>query len=115
GRSGAAPAPGAASSRPEPAEPGARAARGGPSIALLLLGVNVFVLLLPIAALILYRVYDIYLLRQTERQLIAQSVVVGEAYRDAYLHERGLAPGEPRPPGTEHERYVPGEPLIDHG
>lgn len=94
---------------------GAAPARRGPSIALLLLGVNVFVLLLPIAALVSYRVYDIYLLRQTERQLIAQSVVVGEAYRVAYLHERRLAPGEPRPPGTEHERYVPVEPLIDLG
>ena len=87
----------------------------GPSIALLLLGVNVFVLSLPIVALLLYRVYDIYLLRQTERQLIAQSVVVGEAYRDAYLTERGLVSDEPRPPGTQAERYVPVEPLIDLG
>jgi signal transduction histidine kinase len=89
--------------------------RKGPSIALLLLGVNVFVLLLPIGALVLYRVYDIYLMRQTERQLIAQSVVVGEAYRDAYDRETGLAPGEPRPPGSQTERYVPIEPLIDLG
>ncbi len=103
--------PGAASA---PGDSRARSA-SGPSIALLLLGVNVFVLLLPIAALILYRVYDIYLLRQTERQLIAQSVVVGEAYRDAYAHEQGRAPGEPRPPGTTRDRYVPIEPLIDLG
>jgi signal transduction histidine kinase len=89
--------------------------RQGPSIALLLLGVNVFMLLMPIGALVFYRVYDIYLMRQTERQLIAQSVVVGEAYRDAYDHETGLAPGEPRPPGTQMERYVPIEPLIDLG
>jgi signal transduction histidine kinase len=94
---------------------GARSARAGPSIAVLLLGVNVFVLLLPIASLVLYRVYDIYLLRQTERQLIAQSVVVGEAYRDAYASEQGRAPGEPRPPGTTREKYVPIEPLIDLG
>jgi signal transduction histidine kinase len=89
--------------------------RKGPSIALLLLGVNVFVLLLPIAGLVLYRVYDVYLMRQTERQLIAQSVVVGEAYRDAYARETGRALGEPRPPGTQTERYVPIEPLIDLG
>src|SRR5690606_17165055 len=68
-----------------------------------------------IAALILYRVYDIYLLRQTERQLIAQSVVVGEAYRDAWLREQGLSASEPRPPGHAHEQYVPIEPLIDLG
>jgi signal transduction histidine kinase len=106
------PAPAAATGR---SQRGARFAGGGPSIALLLLGVNVFVLLLPIAGLVLYRVYDIYLLRQTERQLIAQSVVVGEAYRDAYASEQGRAPGEPRPPGTSREKYVPIEPLIDLG
>jgi signal transduction histidine kinase len=89
--------------------------RRGPSIALLLLGVNVFVLLLPIAALVLYRVYDIYLMRQTERQLIAQSVVVGEMFRDAYFGELGAPAGDPRPPGTQADRYVPIEPLIDLG
>lgn len=87
----------------------------GPSIALLLLGVNVFVLLLPIAAITLYRVYDIYLLRQTERQLIAQSVVVGEAYREAWWSETGRGADEPRPPGETRNRYVPIEPLIDLG
>jgi signal transduction histidine kinase len=89
--------------------------RRGPSIALLLLGVNVFVLLLPIGALVLYRVYDVYLMRQTERQLIAQSVVVGEVFRDAYFRELGVDPGEPRPLGAQAERYVPIEPLIDIG
>jgi signal transduction histidine kinase len=89
--------------------------RKGPSIALLLLGVNVFVLLLPIAAVTLYRVYDIYLLRQTERQLIAQSVVVGEAYREAWWSETGRDGDEPRPPGSTQNRYVPIEPLIDLG
>ena len=54
--------------------------RRGPSIALLLVGVNIVVLLLPIAAIALYRIYDLYLLRQTERQLIAQSVVVAERF-----------------------------------
>lgn len=89
--------------------------RRGPSIALLLVGVNVFVLLLPIAAIVLYRIYDIYLLRQTERQLIAQSVVVAERYREAWWAEQGLNGDEPRPPGGESERYVPIEPLIDVG
>jgi len=87
----------------------------GPSIALLLLGVNVFVLLLPLGAVFSYRAYDIYLLRQTERQLIAQSVVVGEAYREAYRREVGVASDQPRPPGSEAARYVPIEPLIDLG
>lgn len=87
--------------------------RRGPSIALLLMGVNIAVLLLPIAAIALYRIYDLYLLRQTERQLIAQSVVVAERYREEWWVEQGLVGDEPRPPGGEAERYVPIEPLID--
>jgi hypothetical protein len=44
------------------------------------------VLVLPIAAVITLRIYDTYLVRQTERSLIAQSVVIGEIYRER-LHE----------------------------
>lgn len=87
--------------------------RRGPSIALLLVGVNIVVLLLPLAAIALYRIYDLYLLRQTERQLIAQSVVVAERYREEWWVEQGMSGDEPRPPGGEAERYVPIEPLID--
>ena len=53
----------------------------------LLLGVNLFILLVPLSAFLLPRVLDAYLLRQTERQLIGESVVIGEAWRDP---EHGL-------------------------
>ena len=58
--------------------------RRGPSIAVLLLGANLFVLSLPLVSLLVWRAYDLYLLRQTERQLINQSVVVAEVFREAW-------------------------------
>ena len=72
-----------------------------PSIRMLLLGANTAVLVLPLLALRGLRVYDVYLLRQTERQLIAESVVVGEAFRDAYQRETGSVR---RPPHAAAER-----------
>jgi signal transduction histidine kinase len=88
-------------------------ARRGPSIVLLLLGANAFVLALPFSAFFVWRAYDFFLLRHTERQLITQSVVIAEAYREAWWAEAGVSGGEPRPPGREQERFVPIEPLID--
>ncbi|MFT3922955.1 MAG: ATP-binding protein [Myxococcales bacterium] len=66
-----------------------KASRRGPSIRSLLLGAHAFVWLLPLLAFSLLRVYDVYLLRQTEHQLIAESVVVGEVYREAWLRAQG--------------------------
>ncbi|MEY2935247.1 MAG: hypothetical protein RL033_5996 [Pseudomonadota bacterium] len=87
--------------------------RRGPSIALLLLGTNLFVLSLPIASLLLWRAYDLYLLRQTERQLINQSVVVAEVFRDAWRQEAGVSGDDPRPPGRGGDRYIAIEPVLD--
>jgi signal transduction histidine kinase len=87
--------------------------RRGPSIAVLLLGANLFVLSLPLASLVLWRAYDLYLLRQTERQLINQSVVVGEAFREAWWQERGITADEPRPPDRAGDRFVAIEPVLD--
>jgi len=84
--------------------------RPGPSIRLLLLGAHAFVWLVPLAALALLRVYDVYLLRQTEHRLIAESIVIGEAYRDALLRMRGETSDEHRPtPAT----YLPVEAQVD--
>ena len=63
----------------------------GLSIRALLLGAHTFVWLLPLFALSMLRVYDVYLLRQTEHQLIAESVMVGEVFREAYLRALGRA------------------------
>jgi signal transduction histidine kinase len=82
----------------------------------LLLGANVFVLALPGLGLLGLRIYENYLVRQTERQLIGQSVVIGELYREAWLEERGPRSGEAppfRPPGREADAFIPIEPVID--
>jgi signal transduction histidine kinase len=87
-----------------------------PTIRQLLLGTGVFALLLPVAAVTFFRLFDIYLLRQTERHLIAESVLIGEAYRERLLAERGAAPEPPpsfRPFGREQDAYVPVEPVLD--
>ena len=87
--------------------------RRGPSIAVLLLGANLFVLTLPFASVLVWRAYDLYLLRQTERQLINQTVVIGEAFRDAWRQEQGLQDDNPRPPDRADDRYVAIEPVLD--
>lgn len=84
--------------------------RRAPSIRLLLLGAHAFVWLVPLGALALLRVYDVYLLRQTEHRLIAESIVIGEAYRDARLRLSGRTQDEHRPaPAT----YLPVEAQVD--
>jgi two-component system sensor histidine kinase CreC len=87
--------------------------RRGPSIALLLLGANLFVLSLPLLLLLVWRAYDLYLLRQTERQLINQSVVVAEAFREAWWQETGITNDDPRPPDRNADRFVAIEPVLD--
>jgi signal transduction histidine kinase len=93
----------------------------GPRIQWLLLGANAFVLATPVLAVVGLRLYETYLVRQTERQLIAQSVVIAEAWRDAWLAERdpSAAPRtdrEPppfRPPARATEAFIPVEPVLD--
>jgi len=103
-------------------------ARRGPSIRVLLMGAHAFAWLLPLLALSLLRVYDVYLLRQTEHQLIAESVVVGELYREALLRALGREQNGHQPPeadaveavrsqetssGNDGDRYRPIEAQID--
>ncbi|HMI91490.1 MAG TPA: HAMP domain-containing sensor histidine kinase [Polyangiales bacterium] len=101
--------------------PAARSQRARPSIRTLLLGANAVVVLLPLLAVAGLRVYDIYLLRQTERQLLAESVVIGEAFREAWQRAGGgggaasSAVANYRPPGHSQQPYLPIEPLIDLG
>ncbi len=84
------------------------------SIRWLLLGVNAFVLAVPVLALLALRLYDTYLVRQTERQLIAQSVVLAEIWRELWLAERNLQEVPPfRPPERASDPFIPIEPVID--
>jgi signal transduction histidine kinase len=90
--------------------------RRGPSIRLLLLGVNAFVLLVPFGAVLLSRFYETHLVRQTEGRLQAESVLIGEAWRDRYLEEIGLPPEAAEgtlPPEAGSGRFYPLEPVLD--
>ncbi len=79
----------------------------------LLIGAGGMVLAVPLAAALSLRLYETYLVRQTERQLIAQSVVIGEAWREAWLEAKGetVVPAF-RPPSRESDAFVPIEPLA---
>ncbi len=88
--------------------------RSGPRLRWWLLGANLFVLMAPLVAAVGLRLYETLLVRQTERQLIAQSVLIAEAWRDQWLAARRL--GEPpafRPPARAGDAYIPVEPVID--
>src|SRR5512138_3448714 len=90
------------------------AARSGPRLRWWLLGANVFVLLAPLVAVLGLRLYDTLLVRQTERQLIAQSVLVGEAWREHWLAARRQKEVPPfRPPGRADDPFIPVEPVTD--
>lgn len=90
--------------------------RSGPSLRTLLVGVNALVLFLPLAAVLTLRIYDTYLVRQTERSLIAQSVVIGEIFRERLHEEQGTPVDESksfRPRGRENDVFIPVEPVLD--
>lgn len=90
------------------------APRRGPSIARLILGVNVFVLLVPVGAILMLRIYDQHLVHQTERRLIAESVLIGEAWRAALLEASGRQePGAIEPLSQPGAKFFPIEPVID--
>lgn len=59
-------------------------ARRRPRLRTLLLGVNLVILLLPLAGIGVLRVYQSALVRQTESELIAQGAFVAAAYRAAF-------------------------------
>jgi signal transduction histidine kinase len=77
-----------------------RSAERRPRLRTLLLGVNLVILLLPLAGIGVLRVYQSALVRQTESELIAQGAFVAAAYRAAF--ERTV-------PSREAARY--GRPL----
>lgn len=88
--------------------------RGFPSIARLLGAVHLAILVVPVVALLALRVVDRQLVEATERGLIAEAAVVGEAYRAALLEARGEGVGVPpqAPPWARDERYWPVEAVV---
>jgi hypothetical protein len=82
------------------------------SIRWLLLGVAGASLLLPLLAFLLLRLLDPYLVQQTERQLNAEAVLIGEFYRAAWSRASGVPLGNPRPPARARDVFTPQESQI---
>jgi signal transduction histidine kinase len=81
----------------------------------LLLAVNVFALVVPVLAVVWLGAFEDQLIRRTEAQLIGQSVVIGEAWREAWLEEVGVPSADaPRiaPAEAGNDAYFPFEPML---
>ncbi len=95
--------------------PAATSPRRGASVRWLLLGVNSLVLLVPIVAFLSLRLYQSQLVRQTETKLIAESVLIGEAYRGLLMEELGIPEDRIpriRPDHATDEFYAPINPVL---
>lgn len=85
-----------------------------PTLRHLLLLLNIVLLGLPLLAIFALPIFDSYLIRQTERRLIAEAVVVAELYRGAHATASGAdGTASIRPPGRDGERYTPYEAVLD--
>ena len=57
----------------------------------LLLAGSAFALIVPLVAIVALRFFDDQLIQRTEAQLIAESVLIGEAWRGAWLRQQGIS------------------------
>jgi signal transduction histidine kinase len=87
-----------------------------PSLRSIIFVMLMIVLLLPLAGLFFFRIYENQLVRQTESELIVQSAVIGSVYagevRKAAIVSEALGPVAPVLP-TNNERYHPIEATLD--
>ena len=87
-----------------------------PSLRSIILLMLLIVLLLPLAGLFFFRIYENQLVRQTESELIAQSAVLGSVYagevRKAAISLEALGSIGPVLPSS-NERYHPIEATLD--
>lgn len=84
-------------------------------IRVLLLAVNAFALLVPLASIVLLRIFDDQLIRRTEAQLIGQSVLIAETWREAWLRESGYSPDDApewMPESAGGRTYFALEPIL---
>jgi len=84
----------------------------------LLAGVSIIVFVAPILGVLVLQVFQTHLVRQTEMSLIAQSVLIGESWRDHWLDEIGREPDQAsdvRPPEALDARYSPIDPQLELG
>lgn len=73
----------------------------------LLLGVGVTGLALPVLALFLIDAFNLYLVQETERNLLGQAAIVSQVYRSVWAEQSNTQLGDPRPPTRQHQRYAP--------
>ncbi len=71
----------------------------------ILLVVTMTVLILPLASLYFFRIYENELVQQTERELISQAAALAASYRLLLRNET--------PPGTVYGKYLPDLPMDD--
>src|SRR6058998_799092 len=94
------------------------------SIRYLLLIANAFIFLVPVFAVVFLHLWDAHLVRVTEQQLIAESVLIGEAWRQRLVEEAAPEGGSethpygaaaPRVPADTppHGESVRIEPVLD--
>ena len=79
------------------------------------LATGAFALAVPLAATIALRIFDDQLIQRTEAQLIGQAVLIGEAWREAWLRENESLPDTPTkwiPPQFVGQDYFPFEPIL---
>ena len=92
----------------------AQITRRGISIGRLLLLVNGFVLLVPVLSVVLLRIYEGHLVRQTEERLIAESTLIGEAWREALFEADPTRSTHARiqPPDSLDALFFPYQPVL---
>ncbi len=89
-----------------------------PSVAMILIAVNITILVLPLGSLIFFRIYEVRLIHETEAELISQGAVLSAAYRQALKrhmpdHSRYGTPLTGKPLADASDRYQPVPPQID--
>jgi hypothetical protein len=90
-----------------------------PSVRLILLVLNLTVVMLPIAGLLFFRIYENQLVRETERELIAQAAVLAPVFKKALKSEMAddidavTRPVSTGPGAGMDKRFTPVLPEID--
>ena len=89
-----------------------------PSVALILIAVNLTILALPLGSLLFFRIYEGRLVHETEAELISQAAVIAAAYKQALQRrldgsEKVGRPLSPAATAQDTKRYDPITPQID--
>jgi len=84
----------------------------------ILLVVNLTVLILPLGSIFFFRIFENFLVRQTELELISQAAVISSIYKNQIVHSMfdPESYGKPLPepdPQPEDEKYTPVLPELD--